>query len=69
MLLEDFTIRKVLNKSLMHAEVAHIDIEKAGNNVRVIIFSARPGLVIGKKGQEIETLRSQAFDSNRQKKC
>lgn len=58
MLLEDFTIRRVLNKALAHAEVAHIDIEKAGNNVRVVIFSARPGLVIGKKGQEIESLRS-----------
>lgn len=58
MLLEDFTIRKCLNKALAHAEVARIEIEKAGNSVRVVVFSARPGLVIGKKGQEIESLRS-----------
>lgn len=58
MLLEDFTIRKALNKALAHAEVARVEIEKAGNSVRVVVFSARPGLVIGKKGQEIESLRS-----------
>jgi small subunit ribosomal protein S3 len=58
MLLEDFTIRKSLNKALAHAEVAHVEIEKAGNSVRIVVFSARPGLVIGKKGQEIESLRA-----------
>lgn len=58
MLLEDFTIRRILNKALANAEVARVEIEKAGNSVRVVVFSARPGLVIGKRGQEIESLRS-----------
>jgi len=39
--------------------VAAVEIEKAGDNVRVIIFSGRPGMVIGKKGQEIDHLRQQ----------
>ncbi len=54
---EDFTIRKLLNKMLERAEVARIEIEKAGDSVRVIIHSGRPGYIIGKKGQGIEDLR------------
>lgn len=57
-LLEDLTIRRYLNKALENAEVARIEIEKAGDNIRVIVHSARPGVVIGKKGQEIESLRN-----------
>lgn len=56
-LLEDFKIRKYLNKALDKAEVSKIEIEKAGDNVRIVIFSGRPGVVIGKKGQEIDALR------------
>ncbi len=56
-LLEDLQIRKFLAKELKHAEVARVEIEKAGDNVRVIVHSARPGLIIGKKGQEIDNLR------------
>lgn len=58
-LLEDLKIRKFLDKTLESAEVARVEVEKAGDNVRVIIFSGRPGMVIGKKGQEIESLRTQ----------
>ena len=57
-MLEDLEIRKFLNKSLEKAEIANIEIEKAGDNVRVIIHSGRPGVVIGKKGQEIDFLRT-----------
>lgn len=57
--MEDFKIRKVLGSSLDNAEIAKIEIEKAGDNVRIIIHSARPGVVIGKKGQEIEVLRNE----------
>ncbi len=57
LLLEDFNIRRYIDKVLKHAEVARVEIEKAGDNVKVVIFSARPGTVIGKKGQEIDTLR------------
>ena len=55
--LEDIKIREYLNSTLEKAEVSSIKIEKAGENVKIIIHSGRPGLVIGKKGQEIDTLR------------
>lgn len=57
--LEDNKIRNFIKKNLDSAEIARIEIEKAGDSVRVILHSGRPGLVIGKKGQEIETLRNQ----------
>lgn len=56
---EDIKIRKFLNGTLEDAEVSKVEIEKAGDNVRIIIFSGRPGMVIGKKGQEIDQLRTQ----------
>lgn len=56
-LLEDLEIRKYLESVLENAEIARIEIEKAGEGVRIIIFTARPGVVIGKRGQEIETLK------------
>lgn len=58
-LLEDVQIRHFLNTALENAEIAKIEIEKAGDNVKVIIHSGRPGVVIGKKGQEIESLRNE----------
>lgn len=63
MVLEDIAIRQLLEKSLDRAEIAKIEIEKAGDNVRVIIHSGRPGLIIGKKGQEIESLKKQLADT------
>jgi len=54
---EDLAIRKFLKKTLDKADLAAIDIEKAGDNVRIIAHSARPGVIIGKKGQEIDALR------------
>ena len=56
-LLEDFKIRKYLESALENAEIAKIEIEKAGDSIRVVIYTARPGVVIGKKGQEIESLK------------
>lgn len=56
-LLEDIKIRSFLNKALENAELARIEIEKAGDNVRIILHSGRPGVVIGKRGQDIETLK------------
>ena len=56
-LLEDLAIRKFVNQKLRSAEVARVEIEKASDTVRVIIHSGRPGIVIGKKGQDIDTLR------------
>ncbi len=57
--LEDIKIRNFIKKNLDSAEIARIEIEKAGDSVRVILHSGRPGVVIGKKGQEIEKLRNQ----------
>lgn len=58
-LMEDLAIRKYLSKSLSNAEVSKIEIEKAGDSVRVIVHSSRPGIVIGKKGSEIDALRAE----------
>ena len=54
---EDFIIRKELNAKLKDAAISRIEIERSSENVTIKIFSARPGIVIGKKGEGIETLR------------
>ena len=53
----DLEIRKFLNKRLSRAAVSRVEIERAGDKVKVIILTARPGIVIGKKGAEIDALR------------
>ena len=55
----DLAIRKYLEKRLARAAVAKIEIERAGDKVKVIITTARPAVVIGKKGAEIEQLRKE----------
>ncbi len=55
--LEDLKIRSYLESVLENAELSRIEIEKAGDNVRVILRSGRPGVIIGKRGQEIDSLR------------
>ena len=56
-LLEDINIRRSLKQRLFHAGVPKIEIERTGQNIRVIIYTARPGIIIGKKGAEVEKLR------------
>ena len=56
-LIEDQKIRKYLKKRLYHAGLSRIIIERTGEKMRVKLFTARPGIVIGKKGAEIETLK------------
>jgi small subunit ribosomal protein S3 len=56
-LVEDINIRKHIKENLYHAGVSKIDIERMGQKMRVGIFTARPGIVIGKKGAEAEKLR------------
>lgn len=56
-LLEDITIKKEIKDKLFHAGVSKIEIERAGQKIRVIIYTARPGIIIGKKGSEVEKLR------------
>lgn len=54
---EDLRIRSFVKKRLIHAGVAAVEIERKSNRVHVIIHTARPGIVIGKKGAEIENLK------------
>src|SRR5512136_3253411 len=58
MLAEDIKVRDFLKKKLAHASVGKVLIERPAKDARITIFSARPGVVIGKKGEEIESLRS-----------
>lgn len=57
--LEDYNIRKFLKKKLFQAGVSKIEIERAASKVRIKIHTARPGLVIGKKGAEIQNLKKE----------
>ena len=59
MLNGDLKVRAYLRKRLAHASVSRIQIERPANNARVIIHTARPGIVIGKKGEDIERLRKE----------
>jgi small subunit ribosomal protein S3 len=59
MLKEDIKVRAFLRKKLSHAAVSRVVIERPAKNARITVFSARPGVVIGKKGEDIESLRGQ----------
>jgi len=56
---EDLAIRKLLNKKLAQAGISKIIIERPAKKARISIHSARPGVVIGKKGQDIDVLRKE----------
>ena len=59
MLAEDIKVREYLTKKLKNASVARILIERPAKSARITIFSARPGVVIGKKGEDIENLKKE----------
>ena len=59
MLNEDIAVREFLTKKLKAASVSRIVIERPAKNARITIFSARPGVVIGKKGEDIEALKAE----------
>ena len=58
-LVEDYNIRKYLKKKLYSAGISKIEIERASDKLKVIVFTAKPGLVIGKAGAEIEKLKAE----------
>lgn len=58
-LVEDYNIRTYLKKKLYSAGISKIEIERASDRLKVIIYTAKPGLVIGKGGTEIENLKAQ----------
>lgn len=56
---EDYKIRNFVKKKMYHAGVSKIEIERAAKRLRLKIYTARPGIIIGKKGAEIENLKRQ----------
>jgi len=55
---EDLELRKEIKKRFFHAGVARVDIERASNRAKITIHTARPGIIIGRKGAEIDKLKS-----------
>ena len=58
-LLKDIEVREHLSSQLAHASVSRIEIERTADNARVVIHTARPGVVIGKKGEDIDKMREE----------
>lgn len=56
---EDIKLRDYLKKRLYHAGIAKIELERASSKVKINIFAARPGIIIGKKGAEVEVLKKE----------
>ncbi len=56
---EDLTIRKYLKKKLQQAGISKIEVERATNKVKINVFTSRPGMVIGRKGAEIDQLKKE----------
>ncbi len=54
---EDIEIRKLVKEKLFHAGVSKVEIERTGQKVRINIYAARPGIIIGKKGAEVDKLK------------
>ena len=62
MLADDIRVREYLKKKLKNASVGRIVIERPSKNARITIYSARPGVVIGKRGEDIESLKVDDLD-------
>ena len=58
-LIQDLTVREFIKKKLDHASVSRVDIERPSDSARITIHTARPGIVIGKKGEDVERLRQE----------
>jgi small subunit ribosomal protein S3 len=65
-LIQDLTVREFIKKKLDHASVSRVDIERPSDSARITIHTARPGIVIGKKGEDVERLRQ---DISKQMGC
>ncbi|MBO5489024.1 MAG: 30S ribosomal protein S3 [Eubacterium sp.] len=66
-LVEDYKIREFLKKKLYHAGIAKIEIERTADRVKVLVYTAKPGVVIGKGGAEIEKLKGELAKFSKQK--
>ncbi len=58
----DINVRRFLEKKLAAAGISHIVVERTGRNARVIVYAARPGVIIGKSGREVDSLRMQVSE-------
>ncbi|MDF0644827.1 MAG: 30S ribosomal protein S3 [Nitrospira sp.] len=56
---QDIKIRRIVKQKLFHAGVAKVEIERSGDQTRVIIHTARPGIIIGRKGAEVDKLKAE----------
>ncbi|MGB3941919.1 MAG: 30S ribosomal protein S3 [Candidatus Manganitrophaceae bacterium] len=54
---EDIKIRKIVKKKLYHAGIARVEIERSGNQIKITIHTSRPGIIIGRKGAEVDKLK------------
>ncbi len=54
---EDIKMKKAVKERYFHAGISHVDVERVGPKIRVIIYTARPGIIIGRGGKEIENLK------------
>ena len=59
LLLEDMNLRNYITKSLAHAGISKVEIERSANRVRINIHTARPGIIIGKKGLEVDRIKEE----------
>ena len=60
---EDIKLKKDLKKRFAHAGVSHVDIERAANKLKISIYTSRPGIIIGRKGQEVDKLKQEVQKS------
>ena len=58
-MLEDIRLRQYIKKTLSHAGISRVEVERSANRVRVNIHTARPGIIIGKKGLEVDRLKEE----------
>ncbi|MBI2879742.1 MAG: 30S ribosomal protein S3 [Candidatus Rokubacteria bacterium] len=56
---EDVKIRRYIKEAVFHAGISRIDIERSANRARITIYTARPGIIIGRKGSEVEKLKNE----------
>jgi len=56
---EDIKLKKDLKKRFAHAGVSHVDVERAANKLKISIYTSRPGIIIGRKGQEVDKLKQE----------
>jgi small subunit ribosomal protein S3 len=59
LLFEDLALKKDLKKRFNHAGVSRVELERAANKLKITIFTSRPGIIIGRKGQEVDKLKQE----------